>query len=321
MKALPFLASAIAFLACIGVVKAQGFPAKPITLIAPWPAAGATDVELRALADAAEKYLGQRILIKNMPGASGTLGPIDMAETATPDGYTISQIPIALFRVPFTRATKFDPTRDLTYIIQITGYAFGVVVRSDAPWKTFQAFIDDARAHPGKINYGTSGVGSTPDLTMQMIARQSGIEWIQVPFKGVAEGVNALLAGYIQADADGSGWAPEVNAGQFRLLVTWGAHRSNAWPNVPTLKEIGINLVENSPYGIAGPKGMDPKVVKILHDAFRQGLYEPSHLATLKMLDQEPMYLDSESYRKFAMQEIAEQKRIVEELGLSRRNL
>ena len=295
--------------------KAQDFPTRPVTLIVPWVAGGATDVQLRALATATEKHLGQPIVIENRPGAAGTLGPIRMAQ-AKPDGYTVSQIPISVFRAPFLRKVTLDPTDDFTYIIHLTGYTFGVVIRSDAPWNSFRNFLAHAKANPGAISYGTSGTGSTGHLTMEGIAIQQGIKWTHVPFSGVADSINALLGGHIHANADGSGWAPQVDAGQFRLLVVWGAQRSKRWPTVPTLKEIGINMISNSPYGIAGPKGMDPRIAKVLHDAFKKGMEEPSHLAVLAKLDQEPDYLSSNDYHAFALREIAEQKRLILELGL-----
>ncbi len=128
--------------------------------------------------------------------------------------------------------------------------------------------------------------------------------------------MNALLGGHIHAVADSSGWAPLVNAGRFRLLVTWGAARTRNWPSVPTLREIGIDMVSNSPFGIAGPRGMEASIVKLLHDAFKKGLEEPSYAAAMASLDQELFYLNSEDYRKFALQQIEEAKRFIGELGL-----
>jgi tripartite-type tricarboxylate transporter receptor subunit TctC len=295
---------------------AQNFPARPVTLIVPWPAGGTTDVGMRALATATEKHLGQPIVVENRSGGSGTLGPGQMAATAKPDGYTIAQIPITVFRFPFMTKTTFDPATDFTYIIGVSGYTFGVVVRDDAPWKTFQELAADAKANPGKINYGTPGAGTSLHITMEQIAKRQDIKWTHVPFKGNAEAMNALLGGHIHAVADSSGWAPLVNAGRFRLLVTWGAARTKNWPDVPTLREIGIDMVSNSPFGIAGPKGMDPAVVKILHDAFKKGLEEPSYAAAMAKLDQELFYLSSEDYRRFALQQIEEARRFVAELGL-----
>jgi tripartite-type tricarboxylate transporter receptor subunit TctC len=287
-----------------------------VTLIVPWAAGGTTDVALRALATATEKYLGQSIVVENRAGSSGTLGPANMAATAKPDGYTISQLPITVFRQPFMTKTSFDPTRDFTYIIGLTGYTFGVVVRSDAPWKTFPELLAAAKANPSTITYGTSGAGTSPHITMEQIAKQQGIKLVHVPFKGVAESTTALLGGHIHAIADSTGWAPQVNDGKFRLLVSWGATRTKNWPNVPTLKEVGIDVVSNSPYGLGGPKGMAPEIVKVLHDAFKKGLDEPSTVAVMTQFDQERFYFDSEDYRAFAMQQIVREKRMVEELQL-----
>jgi tripartite-type tricarboxylate transporter receptor subunit TctC len=287
-----------------------------VTLIVPWPAGGSTDVGMRALASAAEKHLGQSIVVENRPGGSGTLGPGQMAATARPDGYTIAQIPITVFRFPFMTKTTFDPSTDFTYIIGVSGYTFGVVVRDDAPWKSFQDLTADAKSNPGKINYGTPGAGTSLHITMEQIARQQGIKWTHVPFKGNTESMNALLGGHIHVVADSSGWAQLVNAGRFRLLVTWGAARTKNWPDVPTLREIGIDMVSNSPFGIAGPKGMDPKIVRVLHDAFKKGLEEPSYSAAVANLDQELFYLSSEDYQNFAMQQIEEARRFITELGL-----
>jgi tripartite-type tricarboxylate transporter receptor subunit TctC len=310
------LAAGLAFAAATGGALAQSFPARPVTLIVPWPAGGTTDVGMRALASATEKHLGQSIVIENRPGGSGTLGPGQMAATAKPDGYTVAQIPITMFRFPFMQKTSFDPAVDFTYIIGVSGYTFGVVVKDDAPWRTFQEFTADAKANPGKINYGTPGTGTSLHITMEQIAKQQGIKWTHVPFKGNADAMNALLGGHIHALADSSGWAQLVNAGRFRLLVTWGAARTRNWPEVPTLRDIGIDMVSNSPFGIAGPKGMDPNIIKALHDAFKKGLEEPSYAEAMARLDQEQFYLSSEDYRKFALREIEEARRFIAELGL-----
>jgi tripartite-type tricarboxylate transporter receptor subunit TctC len=300
-----------------GAAQAQNFPTKPVTLIVPWPAGGSSDLVLRALADAAQKHLGQPIVIENRPGASGTLGPAQMAATAKPDGYTVAQIPITVFRLPYMTKVTFDPTKDFTYLIGLTGYTFGTVVKGDAPWKSFEEFVADAKANPGKIKYASPGTGTSLHIGMEQIAKQAGgIKWTHVPFKGGAETNAAVLGGHVHALADSTGWGPLVNAGDLRLLATWGTTRTKNWPSVPTLKEVGINLVANSPYGLAGPKGIDPKVVKILHDAFKKGLEEPSYAAALVKFDQELAYLSTEDYVKHAAQQIEEAKKLVDDLGL-----
>ncbi len=307
--------TAVAFGPC-GGASAQNFPARPVALIVPWPAGGTTDIGMRALATATEKHLGQPIVIENRPGGSGTLAPGQMAATAKPDGYTLAQIPITIFRFPFMTKTTFDAARDFTYIVGVSGYTFGVVVKNDASWKTFAELLAEAKASPGKINYGTPGAGTSLHITMEQIAKRQGIQWTHVPFKGSAETSNAVLGGHVHAVANSSGWAQLVNGGQLRLLVTWGANRTKNWPMVPTLKETGIDMISNSPFGIAGPKGMDPGVVKILHDAFAKGLREPAYAEAMARLDQELAYLNSADYEKFALEQIEEAKRYIAELGL-----
>jgi len=298
--------------------QAQSYPTKPVTLVVPWPAGGSTDLVLRALADATQKHLGQPIVIENKPGASGTLGPAQMAATAKPDGYTIAQIPITVFRLPFMTKTTFDPGKDFTYIAGLTAYTFGVVVKADAPWKTFKDLIEHAKANPGKIKYGSPGSGTSLHIGMEQIAKASGAKWTHVPFKGGAELNAALLGGHIDTHADSTSWAALVNSGDFRLLVTWSPSRTRNWPDVPTLQEQGINLVLNSPYGVAGPKGMDPKVVKALADAFAKGVKEPAYAEALKKFDQELAYLDTPAYEKHVVEQIQEASTQVEELGLKK---
>ena len=150
---------------------------------------------------------------------------------------------------------------------------------------------------------------------MEQIAKQQGLKWTHVPSKGNADAMNALLGGHIHAvgiRAVGHSWSmPGASA-------CWspGVQPAKNWPTVPTLREIGIDMVANSPFGIAGPKGIDPKVVKVLHDAFKKGLEDPSYVEAMAKLDMEQFYLSSEDYQKFALQQIEEARRFIAELGL-----
>jgi tripartite-type tricarboxylate transporter receptor subunit TctC len=302
--------------ACSDAVQSQSFPTRPVVFIVPYAVGGTVDVQLRALASTTEKHLGQPLVIENRPSATGTLGPAQMAATAKPDGYTITQIQTGVLRLPFMTKTTYDPVTDFTYIIGISGLTSGLVVRSDAPWKTFSDFLADAKANPGKIAYGSPGGAANPNIVMQQVAKRTGINWTHVPFKSFAESSNALLGGHIQAVSDAAGWAAGVNAGQFRLLVTYGASRTKNWPAVPILADFGIDVIANAAYGIAGPRGVEPAVVRALHDAFKKGMEEPVFLDLLKTLEQEPMYKSTEDYHGYVMREIEAQKLIVNELDL-----
>jgi tripartite-type tricarboxylate transporter receptor subunit TctC len=292
------------------------FPERPIRMLVPWAAGGTTDVQMRALCEAAARRLGVAIVVENRPGAGGILGPQALV-SERPDGHTLGQLPISVFRAPQMMARPpFDPLRDFTFVSHITGYLFGVAVRADAPWQSFGAFLDAAKAAPGRFNYGTPGVGTSLHITMEQIAGARGIDWTHVPFRGFSENVQALLGGQTHALADSSGWAELVRAGQLRLLVTWGAERARAFPDVPTLREGGIDIVSISPYGIAGPRGMDGGVVATLDAAFRAALADPAHVAVLDRYDMQPMYLGPAEYEAFARRQWETEGAMIRRLGL-----
>ena len=325
MKIESFAASGLASL-CLAVAAlvaplagawAQGFPDRPITLIVPWPAGGSTDRHLRTLAEIAGRNLGQSIVVQNQPGAGGTLGPGTMAQNAKPDGYTIAQFPMGMLRLPHMQKTAWHPINDFTFIIGVSGYTFGFTVLSTSPHKTFEEYIEAARKEPGRINYGSTGTGTSPHLLMEEIAGNAKVTLIHVPFKGNADLMQALLGGHVMAQSDATGWDKFVDSGQMRLLVTFGESRTRRWPGVPTAKELGYGVVSTSPYGIVGPKGMDPAIVKTLHDAFRKALDDPKHLEVLEQLNQEVWYRSGDDYAAWARETFARDKALIERLGLA----
>ena len=310
-------AGSAALLAPLGTARAQAFPAKPITLIVPWPAGGSTDRHLRTLAEIAGKNLGQNILIENKPGGGGTLGPGQMAMTAKPDGYTLAQLPMGMLRMPHMQKTPWDPLKDFTYILGVSGYTFGFTVRADSPYKTLTDYLDAARKQPGKIDYGSTGIGSSPHLLIEDLALLAKVQLNHVPFKGNADLTQALLGGHVMAMSDASGWDKFVDGGQMRLLATFGDKRTQRWPNVPTAKELGYDIVYASPYGIVGPKGMDPVVVKTLHDAFKKAMDDPRHIELLAQLNQDAWYRSGPDYAKWAGETFVKDKALIERLGLA----
>ena len=295
---------------------AQDFPSRPITLVCPWPPGGSSDTHLRRFAEIATRTLGQTVVIENKPGAGGTVGPGTVALTGKPDGYTLTQMHMGTLRIPQMQKLAWDPMRDFIYIIGLSGYTFGVVVKSDSPFKSFQDLLDWAKANPGKMSYGSTGTGTSPHLLMEEVSAKSGVQFLHVPYKGNADSTQALLGGHIMAQSDSSGWGRFVDAGQFRLLVTFGNHRTKRWPSVPTANDLGLDMVYNSPYGIAGPKGLEPKVVKTLHDGFKKALEDPEDLKVLDQLDQELWYRSSEDYAKYARETFQRERALIERLGL-----
>ena len=315
MKVKALIAAFVA--ACVAIASpavAQSFPTKPIAMICPWPAGGSTDQHLRAFAQIASKYVGQNIVIENKPGAGGMLGPGNMAKLAQPDGYTISQLPVGAFRIPHMQKVDWDPLKDFTYIIGITGYTFGIVVKSESQFKTLKEMIAFAKANPGKMSYGSTGNGTSPHLLMEELGLKTGVEFLHVPFKGNADSTQALLGGHIMAQSDATAWGRQVDAGAFRLLVTFGEKRTK-W-NAPTARELGIDIVAYSPYGFVAPKGLDPKIQKFLHDAFKKTLDDPEHMKVLAQFDQVYWYKSSEDYAKWAAETYKAERSTIERVGL-----
>jgi tripartite-type tricarboxylate transporter receptor subunit TctC len=316
-RALVLATAGAALAAPFGTAFAQAYPSKPITLIVPWPAGGSTDRHHRALAELASKHLGQQIIVENKPGAGGTLGPSSMAMTAKPDGYTISQYPMGMLRIPHMNKVQWSPINDFTFIIGVSGYTFGFVVKSDSPHKSFKEYIEAARKQPEKIDYGSTGIGTSPHLLMEELSDKAGVQLNHIPFKGNADLMQALLGGHVMAASDASGWDKFVDNNQMRLLVTFGENRTKRWPQVPTAKELGYGIVSQSPYGLVGPKGMDPAIVKTLHDAFKKAMDDPKHAEVLATLNQDPWYRTGEQYKAWAISTYAKDKLLIDRLGLA----
>jgi tripartite-type tricarboxylate transporter receptor subunit TctC len=292
-------------------------PNRPITLICPWQAGGPTDAVFRSLAEALGRTLGNhRIIIENKAGAGGALGAQHIAQVA-PDGYQLAQTPLGVFRLPFLTKTSFHPVNDLTYIICVAGYNFGLSVRSESPWKTWQEFLAYAKANPNKIRYGSPGIGTSLHVTMEDLTQREKVQWVHVPYKGSAGSTAALMGGEVDAMVGTPPWGM-VEAGKVRVLNTWSANRPKRAPDAPTLKEL-YGIVANSPWGIAGPKGMDPKIVKIVHDATRKAMDDPKFLEVLDRIGQEIYYMDGPTYTQFARHALEKEKEVVERLGLAKK--
>jgi tripartite-type tricarboxylate transporter receptor subunit TctC len=305
-------------LAAPALARAAGFPERPIRLIVPWAPGGSTDGQMRALAEIAARELGQPVLIENRPGARGTLGAAILHGQAKPDGYTIGQIHSGVLSHPFmTRSATWDAATDFTYIMAITGYLSGLVVRSDAPWPDWKSLMDHMRANPGKVSIGTSGVGGLSHLVMSQLMEREGVQMLHVPYRGVAETTTALLSGQVDAIADSSGWAPHVDAGRMRILAIWANERAKRFPDAPTIKELGHDIGGIAPYGLAGPKGMDPAVVRVLHDAFKKAMFDPAHLAMLQRFDMPTLYMTGDDFQKWVAARIPVERELIRRLGIS----
>lgn len=290
------------------------YPSRPITLWVPWPAGGATDISLRVLAELASHALGQTVVTDNRAGAGGTLA-MPILQQAEPDGYTIAQMPQPVFRAPYVQKVLWDPIRDVTPIIQVSGVTFGVLVPAGSAFHSLDDLLDHARAHPGELSIATNGVGTTPHLVLEDLFTARGLRYIHVPYKGTAEQINAIVSGQVMAGVNSTGFGPAVDGGRLRLLVTFAAQRSRRWPKVPTLRELGFDIVAMSPYGLAGPRGLPAPVVTTLHDAFKRAMFDPRFIQELAKYDQEIDYLGPEDYARSCREIYARERLNVDRLS------
>ena len=314
------LIQSVATLTASGLIEnaiAQPYPSRAVRLLIGFPAGGPTDVTMRVLADNASHILGQPIIVENKHGFGGTQ-PAQLLQSAAADGYTVAQIPLSVFRLPYTTKINWDPIRDISYVLNVTGYAFGLVVPADSPLKTWLHFVDWAKANPEALTFGTSGAMTTPHLTMELIAQKLGLELQHFPYSGSLDLLKSVLGGHVMAAADAASFYPQVVAGELRVLNTWGEQRLEKFPNAPTLKEQGLGLVQNSPFGIGAPRGTPPEIVKRLHDAFKTAMEEDSYKAVLARFEMAPIYMSTDVYTKFARDTLIREKGLIEKLGLAK---
>ena len=272
-----------------GLVRARGFPSRPITLIAPSVVGGSTDVVCRAMAESVGRRLGVPVVVENKAGA---------------------------FRMPLMQKMALDPLRDIAYVAGLGGFVFGLAVKADGPFPSLAELIAHARQHPGEVSYGHAGIGSTPHLAVEELAQKTGVQLTAVPYKGSNEALAALLGGQISMMSGTTEFAPHVQSGKLRVLATLGAKRAAAFPDVPTLRESGVDIVNESPFGIGAPRGTDASVVRTLHDAFRASLDEPMVKSVYArfMLPMIPM--NPAEYEGFARRTVATERATLARLGL-----
>lgn len=292
------------------------WPLRPLQMIVPWPAGGATDLTLRILNEEAEPLLGQRIVVVNRPGAAGTL-VAPLLKSAEPDGYTIGQIPITVYRHALMNRVPWNPVSDLAPIVQVSGTTFGLLVPADSPWKSLADLLNWAREHPGQLLMGSTGIGTTAHLAMEEILLENNISYVHIPYKGTTEQMLAIASGQLMAGVNSTGFAPWVDQNKIRLLAIFSAERSARWPQVPTLRELGYERsVYTSAWGLAAPRGTPPAIVQLLHNAFHQAIFSPRHRAALARYDQDINYLDTAAYQQAIGETVKREKALLGRMKL-----
>jgi tripartite-type tricarboxylate transporter receptor subunit TctC len=297
----------------------QGYPVKPVTMIVPFPPGGVADTVARPVAEAMARDLGQPVVIENRPGAGGGIGMGYVAK-APADGYTvllalssITVIPeadVVLGRSPMFMLNQLRP------IARFTADPTVLAVRADAPWKSAKDFVDDAKAHPGKINYGSSGNYGTMHVPMEMLAQNAGIKLTHVPYTGAGPAVVALLGGQIQAVSSGPATVLQhVKAGKLRVLAHWGNAKLETMPEVPSLKSSGYNAEYAQWSGLFIPAATPDPVAQRLRAAARAAAKDPRVKEVILNAGSPILYQDAPEFETYVQADAKKMAEVVKKIG------
>ena len=313
-----FIFATAAALMIVEPVCAQTYPSRPIRLVVPFSPGGAADVPGRILTQKMSEALGQQVVVDNRPGAGSTIGAEQVAK-APPDGYTLLTISNTHFvSAALYKKLAYDSLADFAPVTQVTSAPNIVVVHPSLPAKTIRELIALAKAKPGKIDYASSGNGSTQHLTGALFAKMAGIEMTHIPYRGSGPVTADLLGGQVMVGFPGiAGMLPHIKAGKLRALAVTGAKRSPELPQVPTVAEAGVKGYDVTAwFGVAGPKGMPRDVVLKLHTELLRILKNPEVQKLLLGAGQEVAWQETpELFGEMLKVEAAKWARMVKESG------
>ena len=283
-------------------VLAADFPTKEVQIIVPWAAGGATDLIFRALAAPTEKYLGKAVIVVNRPGGGGAVGYTEAAQ-ASPDGHTIVSAITPLTILPHQVKTAFT-YKSFDPIINVSTDPSMFLARPDAPWKDLKEFINYAKQNPNMVTVGNSGAGGGVHLVALAFEKAAGVKFNHIPFSGGGPSVTALLGGHINVvSVSPPEGISQVQAGKLKILALFADKRLAMFPDVPTVKEQGINFAMGMWRGLAAPKGTPPDALKKLHDAFKKGMEDPAFKKSAADMAVSIHYLGPEDFGKLMASE------------------
>jgi len=300
--------------------RAQDYPTRPITAIVPFAGGSASDVVSRILFDHMSKSLGQPIIVENRPGAGGNNGTADAAKAA-PDGYTIvggGSGPVAA-NVTLYKQLDYDPQKDLVTISPFASFTIVVVASNKLPVNNLLELIAYAKAHPGELNYGSVGIGSSQHLAGEFFAQLTGVKITHVPYRNIGQYMPDLMSGQVPL---GFQWYPNISAALAakgaKALAVAGANRLEALPDVPTSKEAGLpQYAVSGWFALLAPHGTPPAIVAKLNSALKTAVEDPAVRARFAQQGAEAIYMTLDQSKKFMADEIVKYHDIITKAGIA----
>ncbi|MCC8189861.1 MAG: tripartite tricarboxylate transporter substrate binding protein [Planctomycetes bacterium] len=318
LKTLGALAAALLFVG-VGVRAGDGpggYPNKPVNFIVPWGAGGGSDIGCRILAGVAEKYLGAPLVVQNKPGAGGAIGWASLA-ASRPDGYTIAlnNIP-AMVLVPLMNQVNYD-FRDFEPIMLLVDDPALLMVRKGGKFETFDEFLAYARENPGLLTVGTSGAGTDSHLVVEMMSDVMGVKLNPIAFDGANQSVTSMLGGHTDASLPKTSEAlSALESGEAILLGVFNPERLEEYPDLPTMKEQGVDISYSSARGLVAPKGTPPEIVAYLRDRLHEATQDPEYIEKMRNAGLPIRYMDGAEFKAYYMDQYNGFKPVVERLGL-----
>ena len=298
-------------------VWAQNYPNRPLRLILPFPPGGATDILGRIVAQALSEPLGQPVVADNRPGLGGYLG-LDLAAKAPADGHTITIASLVYASGPLMyRKMQFNPAKDLAPITQLSEAPNLVIVNPAVPAKTLKELVEFTRANPGKLNYASSGVGSTLHLSAEMLRKATGMNIVHVPYKGGGgPAMTAVVGGEVQMIVLGPAALPHLQAGRARALAVMSEQRWRVLPDLPTAREAGFDVVVTSWHGLLAPAGTPRPIINRLHQEWAKASARPEVRERIERAGFEPRPSTPEQFAAFLKSESSRWAAIIKEVGI-----
>jgi tripartite-type tricarboxylate transporter receptor subunit TctC len=300
------------------VTKPIKYPDKPITIIVPFSAGGVYDLIARALEKTSNQHLGQPLVVVNKSGGAGTIGWNELV-SASPDGYTIGIIGVDSILQSLYGSTKYNYPTALEPLGQIFSAAMVMAIQSEQPWQNVDDLVKYARQHPGKLKFGNSGVGSLPNIISEKFAQSAGVTTEQVPFRGAAESVAALLGGHIHVVFINPASIKEhLKSNTIRVLAVTTEQRLTdpVFAAIPTFKELGMDVVFNNWVGVAAPKEMSLEVKAKLADGLKAIIVEPEFKENVENMGLQFEYLSPQEFQAKWIADNQKLSKIVQETGI-----